>query len=167
MKVDDVHERELAAPAGRVGALIDTLSSSEDAIWPRHRWPRMKLDRPLGVGAAGGHGPIRYVVESYEPARLVRFRFTAPRGFDGTHELAVETRGPGACTLRHRLKMHARGPAALTWPIVFGPLHRALIEDALDRAAQAVGDEPRRVRWSAWVRMLRAVLARTPRRRAW
>src|SRR5258706_10809497 len=88
--VYNVHARNLAAPADAVGALLDSLASPNDRLWPRESWPRMTLDRPLAVGARGGHGPIGYAVEDYRPGRHVRFRFHAPQGFAGTHALDVE-----------------------------------------------------------------------------
>jgi hypothetical protein len=63
MKVLNVHERELHATADQVGALIDSLASEEDALWPKHSWPPMNLEGPLRVGTRGGHGPIRYFIE--------------------------------------------------------------------------------------------------------
>lgn len=52
------------------------------------------------------------------------------------------------------------GLAQLTWPLVFRPLHNALIEDALDNAEQQVtGHLQHPARWSAYVRVLRAALA--------
>jgi hypothetical protein len=115
----------------------------------------MRLDRPLQVGAAGGHGPVRYEVETYEPGRLVRFRLRAPRGFDGFHGFEVIATRAQRTTLRHVLEMTARGPALLTWPIVFRPLHDALVEDCLDSAARAVGEAPVLRAWPLGVRILR------------
>lgn len=115
----------------------------------------MRLDRPLQVGAAGGHGPIRYEVEAYEPGRIVRFRLHAPRGFDGFHEFEIVATGAQQTRLRHVLEMTAHGPARITWPIVFRPLHDALVEDCLDGAARAVGEPPASRPWSLWVRILR------------
>ena len=89
MHVKNVHERTLRAPVGDVGPLLDGLGSPQDRLWPP-AWPGMKLDRPLGPGARGGHGPIRYFVEGYEAGRSVRFRFTAPPGFDGWHGFEVQ-----------------------------------------------------------------------------
>jgi hypothetical protein len=63
----------------------------------------MRFDRPLAVGAIGGHGPIRYVVEAYDPGAMIRFRFTRPAGFDGVHGFTVVTRDEGV-VLRHDLK---------------------------------------------------------------
>jgi hypothetical protein len=45
--------------------------------------------------------------------------------------------------------------AALTWPLIFRPLHEALIEDSLDDAERALGGEPPAREWSPWVRLLR------------
>ena len=59
MKIQNIHERVLDAPAGKVGALIDSLAAADDLLWPTDRWPPMQFDRALGVGASGGHGPIR------------------------------------------------------------------------------------------------------------
>jgi len=57
--------------------MLDSLGSARDAVWPGGRWPVLTLDRPLQVGAVGGHGPIR-------------FRFLSPEGFVGTHGFDVE-----------------------------------------------------------------------------
>src|SRR5438128_791395 len=80
MQIVNVHQRLLNASPERVGALIDSLSSRNDMLWPHENWPRIRLDRALGVGAAGGHGPIRYTVEAYAPGHSVRCRFTGPKG---------------------------------------------------------------------------------------
>jgi hypothetical protein len=120
----------------------------------------MRFDRPLAIGARGGHGPIRYDVDAYEPGRSVRFRFTAPRGFEGFHAYEVDERA-GRTILRHVLEMRASGAARATWPLVFRPLHDALIEDSLDRAEHAVtGGVARPAHWSAYVRFLRAAFTR-------
>ncbi len=159
--VRNVHERLLNAPATRIGELLDTLASANDGLWPRDRWPAMRFDRPLQVGAVGGHGPIRYTVEAYEPERMIRFRFSAPRGFIGWHGCTVEAAGDGYTLLRHTLEMRLEGPALLTWPLVFRPLHDALIEDALDRAeAFAAGRAVAPRAWSGYVVLLRRLLAR-------
>jgi hypothetical protein len=154
--VHNVHERRFSAPPEQVGALLDELASPVDRLWPSARWPRMRLDRPLQIGAAGGHGPVRYLVETYEPGRCVRFGLRAPSGFDGFHGFEVmSSRGEGT-TLRHVLDMNARGPALLTWPVIFRPLHDALVEDCLDSAASALGEVPRDQPWTLWVRLLRS-----------
>ncbi|MBU1073515.1 hypothetical protein KKG45_09740, partial [bacterium] len=81
MKVRNIHQRTVDAPAAVVGRLFDGLASVNDPLWPADRWPPMRFDRPLQVGARGGHGLVRYDVGASEPGRSIRFDFTAPRGF--------------------------------------------------------------------------------------
>jgi hypothetical protein len=94
----------------------------------------------------------------------VRFQFTGPAGFHGHHAFEVADSSGGdrapSVVLRHELRMHTSGWATVSWPLVYRPLHDALIEDALDQAALAVGEVPRRAGWTLWVRLLRSVLAR-------
>ena len=92
MKVLNIHERELKADYEQAAKLIDSLSSGDDLIWPNQCWPRMKFDRPLSVGAKGGHGPIGYVVEAYKPGQSIKFCFTSPKGFNGFHKFDVVKR---------------------------------------------------------------------------
>ena len=156
--VRNIHQRVIRSPLelSRPAELIDSLGARENALWPRESWPPMRFNRPLGVGAIGGHGPVRYVVEAYEPGKSIRFRFTAPRGFVGTHGFDVEEIGPEAVRLRHTLLMRLRGWARLTWPLAFRWLHDALLEDALDCAEVNCGASRREKRkWSVWVRVLR------------
>jgi hypothetical protein len=164
----NVHEREIAATAVVVGALIDSLASDHDVLWPATMWPSMRFDRPLGVGAVGGHGPIRYAVEDYVPARSVRFRFRGPRGFIGHHRLEVLPIDEQATLLRHTIDMSTEGPALLTWPLVFRPLHDALLEDALAQAQASLGQVPIVRPWSRWVKILRWLVSagRAPRQQA-
>ncbi len=119
----------------------------------------MRFDRQLSVGAVGGHGPIRYTIEGYEPGQRIVFRFTRPKGFDGIHGLEVLHEGQGA-RLRHFIHMRLRGTARVTWPILFRPLHDALIEDALDKAERSFGLTPVPHAWSFKVRLLREALRR-------
>lgn len=159
MKVLNTHERQLPAAPDQVGMLIDSLASPADALWPRESWPRLAFDRALGVGADGGHGPVRYLVEAYTPGRSITFRFTRPKGFDGVHcYQVIEASGSGVI-LRHTLEMKTRGLAVLSWPMVFRPLHDALIEDSLTAAEASLGLTPSLRPWSAWVRLLRWVLS--------
>jgi hypothetical protein len=161
--VTNVHERLIHAPLEAVGGLIDGLASRDDVMWPGDRWPPLRFDRPVGVGAVGGHGPVRYTVEAYEPGRSVRCRFTEPRGFVGTHGFEAEELGAGVVRLRHTLSMRVEGWARVSWPLAFRWLHDALIEDALDRAeswceSRQTPARPRR--WSLWVRLLRSAARR-------
>ena len=111
----------------------------------------MKFNKPLSVNAAGGHGPIRYYVEKYESGKLVQFYFTAPKGFDGHHAYEIIEKGNGKTELRETLKMETHGLAVLSWPLIFCPLHDALIEDSLTCAEVRLGIEPKTSNWSTWL----------------
>ncbi len=158
MQIRNIHEREFEFPAQRVGALVDSLASSQDLLWPKDMWPCIEFDRPLSVGATGGHGPIRYQIEEYYPGSYVRFRFLGPPGFDGYHAFQIVEVSSARTLLRHTLEMNTHGLALISWPVVFRPLHNALIEDSLARAEASPHHEPRVLSWSPWVRLLRWVL---------
>ncbi|WP_407565824.1 SRPBCC family protein [Streptomyces sp. 184] len=165
MGVYNVHERLLEAEPREVGALVDSLAGDGDALWPRAAWPAMRFDGPLAVGATGGHGPIRYAVTAHVPATWVRFTFDAPRGFDGFHEYTVHAVDEHRTLLRHTLAMNARGPARLTWPLLWRHLHDACLEDSMDLAEAHWQTPAHPARWNGYVRLLRAVAARTAARR--
>ncbi|MBW5486010.1 SRPBCC family protein [Streptomyces bambusae] len=162
MGVHNVHERLIAADEGRVGALVDTLASGDgDLLWPGEDWSHMEFDRPLGPGAVGGHGPVRYTVTGYAPGQWVRFGFTRPRGFHGFHEVAVLPVAADRTLLQHTLTMTTSGLSRITWPLAWRPLHDACLEDALDRAERAcTGTVARPARWSPYVRFLHGLAAR-------
>jgi hypothetical protein len=159
--VRNVHERSYPVDPERLGELLDRVAGSDSPLWPVDRWPAMILDRPLGVGAAGGHGPIRYRCTAYRPGRLVEFTFAPGFWARGTHTLEVLD----PATLRHTMTFRPRGAGHLLWPLAFRWLHDACLEDLLDRAGDALGHPPaERVRWSPWVRLLRRLAARGARR---
>ncbi|OBH20580.1 SRPBCC family protein [Mycolicibacter terrae] len=159
MRIDNVHSRVFAADSlEQVGTLIDSLAGDDDRLWPRENWPALRLDRPLGVGATGGHGPIRYGVTEYEPARRIRFAFTKPAGLDGYHEWEVRPVS-GGYELRHRLVADTVGSTRVSWPVIWRWLHDALVEDALDKAAVNLGCRGPRSSWPVYVRMLRRAVS--------
>ena len=139
--IRNVHERTLPVPASQVGALLDRLASSEDSLWPAPTWPPMRFDRPLCVGADGGHGPVRYAVSRYEPGRLVEFRFREEAGLLGTHSLDVRPLDERSCVLRHRLVAQPIGAMRLIWPAVVGTCHDTCVEHLLDNAERLVTGE--------------------------
>jgi hypothetical protein len=154
----NVHTRELAVTSEQAGVLLDSLAGDTDRLWPGRTWPAMRFDRPLAVGAIGGHGPIRYRIEAYVPGVWIRFRFTAPRGFDGFHEYTVRETPDGHVTMQHLCAMRLRGSSRLSWPLFYRPMHDALIEDSIDLAEQAGADARQPVRrWTCQVRLLRAL----------
>jgi Protein of unknown function (DUF2867) len=158
--IRNVHERLVPAPVAQVGALLDRLGGPDDVLWPTPAWEPMVLDGPVAVGAAGGHGPIRYRVTAHEPGRRVEFTAAPGLGLTGTHTFTAEPAGPGATLLRHVVAGRTGGVMLVGWPLVVRPLHDALLEDLLDNAEQAVGTEPPRpARWSPYVRLLNRLTA--------
>jgi hypothetical protein len=167
MKIFNRHEIEIPASEAEIGKLIDTLSSANDQLWPHFRWPKMHFDRPLSVNARGGHGPIGYRIEQYEPGKRILFCFenthAFSRGVEGYHTLFME-RGERGTKLVHEIRGTIRGRALLLWPLAIRPLHDALVEDALARAAlhfDATHTFP--PKFSLWVRILRFALMRGER----
>jgi len=157
----NVHERHFPVPAAKAAPLIDNLASPDDVLWPDDAWPKLRLDRPLGVGAAGGHGPIRYSVTAYEPGRAVEFTFAPTMNVRGTHTFFVEPDGEDACLLCHVMVLRTRGSMLLVWPLVIRWLHDACLEDLLDNAEEALtGRVASPARWSWWVRFVRTRMAR-------
>jgi hypothetical protein len=153
-----VHTREIAAPHSEVGALLDSLGSSSDRLWPSDLWPTtvFELDRPLAVGAQGGHGSIRYGVEEYAPGRLVLFRFTPGSGLEGVHGFTVEPQGADCTLLTHFAEARTTGwRRALTRPLV--SWHNTMVETVLDRAErEATGAPVSPTRWPRWLRAVNA-----------
>ncbi|NIP79260.1 MAG: SRPBCC family protein, partial [Gemmatimonadetes bacterium] len=100
-----------------VGALLEGLATSGDRLWPHDEWSAMRFDRPLGVGAVGGHGPIRYTVEELRPGRAVGFRFTGPPGLTGIHRFDLAADGEGS-VLTHTIAGAASPGFAPAWMLV-------------------------------------------------
>jgi hypothetical protein len=159
MKTINIHEREFEVSHKQVGMLVDSLASDDDRLWPIHTWPRMQFDRPLGIGAEGGHGPIGYFVEEYNPGKSIKFRFTNPKGFNGYHVFEIVKSTKHSVLLRHTVEMTLHGTAFVTWPTIFRPLHDALLEDALATAEASLGMIPQMKAWSPWVKLLRWVMS--------
>ena len=143
MRVHNVHSRDLPAPAGRVWELVAGLASRHDQLWPTERWPTspIEFDRPLGPGAKGGHGLIRYDVERFEPGRRVVFRFAPGSGLDGVHGFEVSALDAGRSRLTHTLDCRVEFKLRPLYRVLI-KAHDALVEDVLDNAERAVGGRP-------------------------
>lgn len=163
MKILNRHERRLNASPEQAGDLVNTLSAEDDKLWPLDKWPPMKFDSELRVGASGGHGPIRYHVSEYVPGRRVEFQFSRKglvAGLDGRHYFEVIPRSDHV-QLRHTVDAESDFRSWLKWQVMIGPMHDALLEDALDKAQRALGQPPRRgSRWGWRVRFLRLLARR-------
>jgi hypothetical protein len=167
MRIESIHARELPVSAEQLGEIVDTLGGPEDKIWPIERWPNdpIGFDRPLGVGARGGHGPIRYTVAAYEPGRQIVFEFDPGTGLRGVHLIVVEPVGDRGARLRHVLEAELGGIYRFLRPVFLG-IHDALVEDLLDKAEMAAtGRVARPARWPRWLRAANRIeVAPRPRR---
>lgn len=155
--IRNVHERTIEAPADRVGELFDRLGGPDDRIWPR-AWTPMRLDRPLRVGADGGHGSVRYGVIEHDPGRRVCFLFRPETGIDGFHEFSVEPLGEERCRVRHILLGRPMGAMKIIGLAVV-TLHDALLEDLLDNLEREVTGTVRSpAAWSFGTRVWRVLI---------
>lgn len=133
----NVHHRVLAIPIAKGEELLRSLASHEDRLWPGDKWWPQRFEGGLTPGARGGHGPVKYEVESVSP-RSVVYRFPRRGWFRGTHRFDLQ-RHPAGCELVHTLEGTLHGKGLLLWPLFVRPLHDALLEDVLDRAQAAAG----------------------------
>lgn len=155
-KISNVHVREIAARAAVVGEILDTLGSADDRLWATDIWVAepVLFDRPLGVGADGGHGSIRYSVVEYEPGRRIVFGFSPGGGLAGTHGFELEALGPDRCRLTHFLEAQTSQWMRPIVPILIG-WHDAMVETAFDRAElHATGSLKRHTRIPRWLRIV-------------
>jgi hypothetical protein len=153
MDIVNVHRRWLITSPEDAWRLIANLGGKHELLWPRG-WPPMRFDRPLGLGAVGGHGPIGYYVEEYRPPELIRFRFTAPKGVEGYHEFRIVPE-IGGVRFRHTMRIRTRGLFTWLWLLAIQPMHDALLQDLMDRASTYSSGHEFSSRWSPWVRFLR------------
>lgn len=125
----------------------------------------MKLDRPVGVGADGGHGPIRYHVTGYEPRRRVRFESHERTGVTGFHEFTVEPLGPDRCRARHHMDVKLHGRMRILFPAAIASMHDAVLEDLLDNLERmSTGTVASPSVWSSWTRVCRRLAEQSPPR---
>lgn len=157
--MQNVQRRTIDAPLNRMGALLDRVAGPDDPWWPVPAWPAIRFDRPLGPGATGGHGMIRYTVVEYVPGRLLRCAFDPAIGLVGEHELRLEADGAGTAVV-HVIRGRLTGGMRLLWPVAIRWLHEALLQDLLDNAERTgTGAVHRPARWSPWVRLVRRAFA--------
>lgn len=123
----------------------------------------MRLKEGLKAGSKGGHGPIRYTVEDYDPGNFVQFIFSRPSGFHGYHRLEINALETGSTQLRHVIDMETKGTAGFSWAFGIRWLHDALIEDAFDKIEYQFSGVNKVTPWNFWVRILRKILAAKPR----
>lgn len=158
MRIFNIHDRTINTNIDQLIPLFDSFLSSNDKIWPYEKWPPVKFDGKLCIGAVGEHGPIRYCIKRYRTGRTIRFEFPAPSGFDGHHIFELEEIERHKTVIRHIIDMDITGQALVTWELIFYPLHDALMEDVLDKVENNFVNKPKSSHWSIWVRFLRWML---------
>lgn len=155
MKVTNIHRRIISQPKLNVAETFNTLATDNDTIWPYEKWPAIRFKEGVKVGSKGGHGPIRYTIVEYSQGELIRFRFTQPLGFNGTHELYLNEISSEETEIIHVIKMSTTFSASLQWLLAVRWLHDALIEDAFDKLENHFSGKMKTSKHSFWVRMLR------------
>ena len=157
--IQNAHVREIGAPTSEVGEVLDTLGSVDDRLWATDIWVAepVVFDRPLGVGAEGGHGSIRYSVIAYEPGRRIVFRFAPGGGLAGVHGFELAPVGTERTRLTHFLDAEISGWMRPLMPILIG-WHDAMVETAFDRAErEATGSLARPTRIPRWLRIVNGI----------
>lgn len=164
MKVLNIHKRILNQPKSKISELLATLSTENDRIWPKEKWPKMKFKNGIQVEAKGGHGPIRYSVEKYNLNEIIQFRFSKPYGFNGIHKFEIKELADNQTEIKHTIDMNTEGKATLMWIFAIRSLHNALIEDGFDKLENNFSDNPKSTEWNMWVRFIRKQIAKKRRK---
>lgn len=157
------HTRVIDASPEAVADIAATLGTTADRVWPSPQWWPMRFDGPVEPGAKGGHGPVRYGVESVERNRI-RFRFDPGAGIDGYHELRVEPTGDGRTLVTHDMGGRTLGATKVLWPLIVRWCHDEVVEACLDNIERETTGATRERRATAWARLWRRVFYDRPKR---
>ena len=155
MKVLNIHKRIINQPIDKIAELLGTLASENDKMLATNKWPRMKLDKGLQMGSKGGHGPIRYSVQTYNQGELIEFKFSKPEGFNGIHKFEITALDAQRTEIKHTIDMNTSIKATLIWTLAIRWLHDAYIEDAFDKVEKQFSTIKNEYKWNIWVRFLR------------
>jgi hypothetical protein len=155
MRVLNIHKRTLNQSKTKVVEIIKTLSTDNDRIWPKEKWPEIKFKGEIQIGAMGGHGPIKYTVEKYNPSEIIQFRFLKPLGFNGIHKFEIQELSSEKIEITHTIKMNTDVNGTFLWIFAIRSLHNALIEDAFDKLENNFTEIHKSSKWNFWVKFLR------------
>ncbi|MGA9637298.1 hypothetical protein [Flavobacterium sp.] len=155
MKIINIHKRVIHQQKINVVEILKTLSTENDKIWPNENWPEMKFINGIQIGAKGGHGPIRYYVEKYDPTEIIQFRFSKPNGFNGIHKFEIVELNKETTEIKHTIDMYTEGKGTIFWFLAISSLHNALIEDGFDKLENNFSNNKKFTKWNMWVRFLR------------
>lgn len=129
MRIDNRHERLIAAPPERVAELIRDL----DSVWPTELAPA-PVPRQPGLYDAE---PMLWQ-EVDRPGATRAFRVVAPAWLEAEHWFELEP-GESGTVLRHTVAGEATGQYEDVWRRRIEPLHDRILEALLDNAEAAVG----------------------------
>lgn len=160
MEVINNHKRIIHQPKEKVSQLFKSLATNDDQIWPSKNWPAMRFKDGLKIGSKGGHGRIRYTIIAFETGNHIKFQFTKPDGFNGTHELSIKAISEDASEIAHNITMHTNLKASFLWVFVIRWLHDALIEEAFDTIENNFSEEKKTSTYNFWVNLLRSYYKR-------
>ena len=155
MRVINIHKRTLHQPKEKVSQLFKTLATSSDLVWPYENWPAMKFKGGMRVGSKGGHGLIRYTIIDFKAGEYIKFQFSKPEGFNGTHELKIMETSETVTEIIHEIKMQTSLKATFFWMFIVRWLHDALIEEAFDKIEHYFTTSKKQTKYSFWVKFLR------------
>ncbi len=155
MNIKNIHTRTIKASQNKLIKLLQTLSSDNDCIWPKEKWPAMRFENGLKIGSKGGHGPIRYWIENYTPEEGIQFRFSKPTGFQGFHKLEIQKLTQESTVITHTIAMQTAGKSTWLWLFIIRPLHNALMVDLLNKVENQFSDTQKSTNWNLWVKFLR------------
>lgn len=158
MRVINIHKRIICQPKEKVALIFDSLSTKNDQLWPKEKWPPMVFRKGLKDGAIGGHKPIRYSINKYIPGSFIEFKFLKPDGFHGFHRFEITEIENDKTEIKHTIDMTVSGKGIFTWYIAFKWLHDALLEDCMDKAENNFLTEKKKTEWNLWVLFLRRIL---------
>lgn len=160
MQVINVHKRIIHQSKEKVSQIFKTLATDDDLIWPYENWPAIRFKEGLKVGSKGGHGRIRYTIIEFREHELIKFQFSKPEGFNGTHKLKICIISEILTEISHEIIMNTSFKATLLWVFVIRWLHDALIEDAFDKVENYFTTNKKVTNYNFWVKRLREAYKR-------
>jgi hypothetical protein len=160
MQVINIHKRTIHQPKEKVANLFKTLATSNDLVWPYENWPAIRFNDGLKVGSKGGHGRVRYTIIEFIAGEHIKFQFSKPEGFIGTHELRIDAINENKTEISHVIKANTSFKATFLWVFVIRWLHDALIENAFDKVENYFLADKKETTYNFWVKLLREAYKR-------
>ena len=160
MQVINSHKRTLHQPKEKLSQLFKTLGTDNDLVWPYENWPAMKFKDGMRAGSKGGHGRIRYTIVDFKVGEYIKFEFSKPIGFNGTHELKIASDSMDEKVISHEIRMNTSFKATFFWMFIVRWLHDALIEEAFDKVENYFLIHRKVTKHNTWVNFLRGVYKR-------